>query len=264
VDCSYPDAVTSFAASIPAASVFVAQDLIPAGSAKIRVDGRLCSASICFPQPTWLSYAVRVVSTAGGFSLALRDDAPGTLSSALPLVPPVYDHASLSVSLADGSVFAVTLTSLTTALSPTDFDGDGIPDTSDNCIYDVNPLQEDADGDLLGDVCDPFRFEKDHEKAQCFVDLRDSNAALYQSHLDLAQAQADLATCQSHRFFADADSDGEDDATDQCAGTQAGEPVDAGGCSLTQFCAARTATCKRNDWMNDEPGVKNPRDCTCN
>jgi hypothetical protein len=208
-------------------------------------------------------YTVRVASTAGGFSLSLTDNPPAPSSSALPLAPPLYDSSSLSVSLPDGSVFAVSLASLTAGVSPTDFDGDGVPDTSDNCTYDANPLQENTDGDLLGDLCDPFPLEPDNAKAQCFVDLGDSNALLYQSYLDLAQAQTDLASCQAQRFFADSDGDGEDDATDRCAGTKAG-PVDEGGCSLAQFCAARTATCKRNDWLNDEPGVKKPRDCTCN
>jgi len=34
-------------------------------------------------------------------------------------------------------------------------DGDGIPDDEDNCPMDFNPNQEDADGDCIGDVCDP-------------------------------------------------------------------------------------------------------------
>lgn len=35
-----------------------------------------------------------------------------------------------------------------------DFDGDGVTDPVDNCPALDNPLQENADGDLLGDVCD--------------------------------------------------------------------------------------------------------------
>jgi len=37
---------------------------------------------------------------------------------------------------------------------PPDADGDGVPDRSDNCPDDVNPLQEDFDLDEIGDVCD--------------------------------------------------------------------------------------------------------------
>jgi hypothetical protein len=208
-------------------------------------------------------YTVRVTTTAGGFSLSLTDNPPAPSSSALPLAPPFFDRSTLSVSLPDGSVFAVSLASITAGVSPTDYDGDGVLDTGDNCIYDVNPLQENADGDSLGDVCDAFPLEPDNEKGQCFADLGVSNLLLFQSEQDLAQARADLASCKAQRIFADSDGDGEDDATDRCAGTPAGLSVDEAGCSLAQFCASRTATCKRNDWLNDEPGVKKPRDCTC-
>jgi len=37
----------------------------------------------------------------------------------------------------------------------TDTDSDGIADAVDNCWNDPNPLQEDSDGDLIGDACDP-------------------------------------------------------------------------------------------------------------
>ena len=40
------------------------------------------------------------------------------------------------------------------SLAP-DADSDGIPDDSDNCMNAPNPLQENYDGDSLGDVCDP-------------------------------------------------------------------------------------------------------------
>jgi murein DD-endopeptidase MepM/ murein hydrolase activator NlpD len=36
-----------------------------------------------------------------------------------------------------------------------DTDGDGVLDPEDNCPYDLNPDQANADGDLFGDVCDP-------------------------------------------------------------------------------------------------------------
>lgn len=47
------------------------------------------------------------------------------------------------------------------ALSPTfypepDSDGDGIPDSQDNCKTVANADQADADGDGLGDACDPY------------------------------------------------------------------------------------------------------------
>lgn len=39
--------------------------------------------------------------------------------------------------------------------APLDSDGDGVPDSSDNCVDVLNADQANADGDALGDACDP-------------------------------------------------------------------------------------------------------------
>jgi len=141
-----------------------------------------------------------------------------------------------------------------------DADSDGIPDDADNCPHDPNPDQADRDLDFIGEVCDPFPDDRDHEKAQCIVD-RD------QALEDLEQALADLDQCQNEPPFADADNDGEHDQTDYCPGTVSGAAVDTAGCSLMQFCSSKAvggsmqrAACNRADWKNDEP-LGNAADC---
>ena len=41
--------------------------------------------------------------------------------------------------------------------TPTDSDGDGVPDADDNCVDAVNPDQADSDGDGVGDACEGDR-----------------------------------------------------------------------------------------------------------
>jgi hypothetical protein len=117
-----------------------------------------------------------------------------------------------------------------------DADGDGISDADDNCPV-SNPDQSDRDGDRLGDLCDAFPDDPDNEQAQC---------------------EAELAECREAPG-ADADGDGESDATDRCPSTATGEAVDGDGCSLGQFCTGIALVgrdgprrCKRADWRNDE------------
>ena len=53
-----------------------------------------------------------------------------------------------------------------------DSDGDGASDPEDNCPVDENPLQEDLDGDGLGDVCDP---DSDGDGAPDWFDVDPTN-----------------------------------------------------------------------------------------
>lgn len=134
-----------------------------------------------------------------------------------------------------------------------DPDGDGVGTLCDNCADAANPDQLDTDGDSLGDVCDPFPDDPQNELAQCT--------------LDLETTRAELQVCLDYPSIPDADGDGEADPTDACPDTAAGDDVDDSGCSLSQFCGSISLAsphgfelCERSDWRNDEP-VRSARDC---
>jgi hypothetical protein len=142
-----------------------------------------------------------------------------------------------------------------------DTDADEWADALDNCPGHANSDQLDQDADGLGDACDPFPGDPDNEQAQCEADLAVTLA-------ELADTRAQLAECRANPPLLDADSDGEIDARDACSATPVGAPIDAAGCSRSQFCAARPAgslagviACFYSDWQNDEPGWYSPEDC---
>lgn len=133
-----------------------------------------------------------------------------------------------------------------------DADNDGVDDNVDNCPGVGNPDQVDADGDHMGDACDPYPNNSDNFGA-CMTDNQQKISEIQQLSALVNSLQAQLA---------DTDHDGVIDAYDRCASTPSGVTVDAQGCSVNQFCSSYTASnaCRAADWMNDEPTGAN--DCT--
>jgi hypothetical protein len=66
---------------------------------------------------------------------------------------------------------------LTGEMMAPDFDGDGLPDTADNCPSVANPSQADCDDDGIGDACAIFAGGSDingnaiPDSCECIADL---------------------------------------------------------------------------------------------
>jgi DNA-binding beta-propeller fold protein YncE len=154
-----------------------------------------------------------------------------------------------------------------------DDDADGVNDLIDNCLDLYNPRQDDTDGDSLGDLCDPYPDNADHEVAACEAerdealgDLMICEVEATILELDLASSEAALGTCQSradslqldldgalataarlqlrvselesalaNQCIPDEDGDGIPDDKDRCPGTSESPYfLNAVGCSLWQ------------------------------
>src|SRR5881396_2689584 len=86
------------------------------------------------------------------------------LSVALLSISAVLLASSFSAAPAAGGFSAFRTPTARQVSAGPDSDGDGVPDSQDNCPLIPNPDQQDTDGDGIGDACDNCPTTANHNQ----------------------------------------------------------------------------------------------------
>jgi hypothetical protein len=133
-----------------------------------------------------------------------------------------------------------------------DSDGDGVPDSSDNCPGIPNSTQTNTDGDSMGDACDP---DDDNDGVADGSDNCPLVANGSQANND-ADAQGDA--CDP-----DDDNDGTPDGSDGCPFDPAKTAPGQCGCGVADTDSDGDGTANCNDGCPSDPNKIAPGQCGC-
>jgi hypothetical protein len=98
--------------------------------------------------------------------------------------------------------------------TPVDSDNDGVTDSNDNCPSAANSDQQNTDGDVLGDICDPNQLDYDKDGT---VDSNDNCISVPNSDQRDTDGDRQGDACDTNATGEpDADNDGIADSNDNC------------------------------------------------
>ena len=132
-----------------------------------------------------------------------------------------------------------------TILGVKDTDGDGVPDSIDNCVFVPNPDQKDTDGDGVGDACDNCPTVPNANQADTDGDRVGDACDNCPTVANPGQADADHDgvgdACDNCPTVAnatqiDTDHDGVGDACDNCPTVSNPDQLDTDGDGLGDLC----------------------------
>ncbi|HXH27665.1 MAG TPA: thrombospondin type 3 repeat-containing protein, partial [Candidatus Polarisedimenticolia bacterium] len=170
----------------------------------------------------------------------------GTLSTTLtlPFDPTGVNCTRLALALVVGGEPGSTVSSDVT-LGTADRDGDGVPDTIDNCPSVPNPSQADTDGDGFGDACDncptvvnPAQADRDGDGVgdKCDNCPDTPNADQLDTDHDGVGDVCDNCPGTPNTDQSDVDGDGVGDVCDNCPNTPNPDQLNSDGDQFGDAC----------------------------
>lgn len=130
-----------------------------------------------------------------------------------------------------------------------DFDGDGDLNADDNCAFEPNADQADADGDGLGDVCDP-RDDRDFDGDG---DMNLDDNCPFDPNADQADVDGDgLGDVCDDANGLDPDGDGFNNDVDNCPFDANNSQSDADGDGIGDACDGQDGRDADNDGTNND------------
>jgi len=214
---------------------------------------------LCSAQPTSslaTAWGAPLTTVAGGGTLGTSVTVPFDTTGAN------CSYLALGLNAGGGTSKAV---SGHLSIGTVDSDGDGVPNTLDNCPNDANANQADDDGDLIGNVCDncatAANSGQEDSDGDGVGDVCDNCPILANAGQANADGDAFGDACDSCPNVADtgmdSDGDGFGDACDNCATISNSNQLDSDGDGKGNVCDNCPTAANSNQADGDGDGIGN-------